>query len=210
MALKSKIIALVAAASFLGACGTVHPGAAAVINGQTISMEAADQAAQTFCMINLVGQDPSATFDNAEIRRQALTSLIIVEVAEQVATERGVEYTVPADEREELEMFREQLDPDAREGFDQILEDNLRFGAIAIALGRDANRDVSDESQLLELGMAELSGALTEMDVEIDPRFSINSMGEQIADSGSLSVASVNFNAPAPDERALATQCSGV
>ncbi len=210
MAFKSKILGLVLAAGLLGACSAVHPGTAAMVDGDPITMSEADSAAQTFCIVNIAGQGGTGSFDNAEIRRQALTSLIIVKVAEKIAADRDIEVKVPHDDRAEVEAFRDMLEPDQRDGFDKIIEDNLRFGVIAVELGRDSNPEITDENQLFELGMAELSTTMAGMDIDIDPRFAMSDMGEQIADSGSLSVASVNFDAPSVDERAIATQCTAL
>lgn len=209
MTLKSRILGLLVIAGLLGGCGTVHPGSAAVVNGERITMEQADATAHTLCLINTMGQQ-GASFDNAQVRRQAVISLVITEVAEQVAEEKDLKVKVSAQSQAEVAEFRELLPTEHREQFDEVIDINLRFGAIAMELGRVKNPDVDDPNALLELGMAELSAAMQEMDVEIDPRFGLAPTGEQIGDSGSLSVPSVNFDAPAPDERAAALQCGSI
>ena len=208
MALKSRILGLVVAAGLLSACGSVQPGAAAVVNGETISMRSADEAAQTFCLINLAGQQGGGAVDNSEIRRQALTALLLVEVADQVAADRNLKYTVPKEKPAGIDEFRKALEPSVRKNFDTLISDNFRLGAIVIELGRATDPKLTDENALLELGMAELNKAMADMDVEIDPRFGLDASGQQIADSGSLSVATENLDAPAPDERAIALQCA--
>lgn len=209
MTLKSRILGLLVIAGLLGGCGTVHPGSAAVVNGERITMEQADLTAHTLCLINMVGQD-GASFDNAQVRRQAVISLVITEVAEQVAEEQGLNVKVSAQSQAEVAQFREMLAPEHREQFDEVIDINLRFGAIAQELGRVANPDVDDPNALLELGMAELSAAMQGMDVEIDPRFGLSSTGEAIADSGSLSVSSLDAEASAQVQRAAALQCSSI
>lgn len=209
MTLKSRILGLLVIAGLLGGCGTVHPGSAAVVNGERITMEEADRTAHTLCLINMIGQD-GASFDNAQVRRQAVISLVITEVAEQLAKEKDLDVKVSAESQAEIAQFREMLAPEEREQFDEVIDINLRFGAIAQELGRVANPDIDDPNALLELGMAELSAGMQDMDVEIDPRFGLAPTGEQIADSGSLSVSSLNAEASAQVQRAAALQCSSI
>lgn len=209
MTLKSRILGLLVIAGLLGGCGTVHPGSAAVVNGERITMEQADATAHTLCLINTMGQQ-GASFDNAQVRRQAVISLVITEVAEQVAEEKDLKVKVSAEAEAQVAQFRELLAPEHRDQFDDVIGINLRFGAIAQELGRAANPGVDDPNALTELGMAELSAAMQDMDVEIDPRFGLAPTGEQIADSGSLSVASLNAEASAQVERAAALQCGSV
>lgn len=210
MALKSRILGLVVVAGLLSACGSVHPGAAAVVNGERITMQEADSIAPLYCLVQLAGQQESAVFDNAQIRREALSSLIFIEVADQLAAEKNLTVKVSDDLGAPAEAFREALDPEFRDDFDSLMEQNLRFGAIAIALGRSVAPDVADENELLNIGMGEIGKALGESDIDIDPRFGINAMGEQIADSGSLSAMTVNLDRSTADTRAAATLCSAV
>lgn len=210
MALKSRILGLVVAAGLLSACGTVHPGAAAVVNGERITMQEADSLAPVFCQVQVAGQQGTAVFDNAQVRREALSSLIFIELAEQIADERDLTVKVPDEENPQLAAFREILAPEYHASFDSFIEQNLRFGAIAIALGASLAPDVKDENSLLELGMAEMSKVLSETEIEIDPRFGLSPEGQAIADSGSLSVLSMNLEGSTPETRAAATLCSGL
>lgn len=208
MALKSRILGLVVVAGLLSACGSVNPGAAAVVNGERITMQTADEAARTFCQVNMAGQPEGSATDNTQMRLQALASLIISEVADQVAKEEGIKVTVDNELPAEFADFRGSLTAADRAAFDSIYEANMRMGAIATELGRAAAPDEKNPEALAQLGMKELQKALAEQDIEIDPRFGLSPELTQIADSGSLSVATVNFDAPAPDERSLALQCS--
>lgn len=210
MTLKSRILGLVVIAGLLSACGSVHPGTAAVVNGERITMEQADLTARTLCIINLAGQEEGATYDNSQVRRQAVTSLIITEVAEQLAEERDLKVKISEESAAEVAAFREILEPKHRDDFDEVIGANLRFSAIAMELGKQSQPEIDDPNALMELGMGEISAAMSDLEVEIDPRFGLSPTGEQIADSGSLSVQGMNFEAPAPDERAVALHCSSV
>ena len=207
MVLKSRILGLAVVAGLLSACGAVNPGAAAVVNGERISMQTADDAARTFCQVNMVGQPEGSATDNSQMRLQALASLIISEVADQVAKEEGIKVNVDDELPAEFVAFRDSLNASDRAAFDSIYKANIRMGAIATELGRAAAPDEKNPDALAQIGMQVLQKSLAEQDIEIDPRFGLSPELTQISDSGSLSVATVNFEAPAPDERSLALQC---
>lgn len=208
MSVWSRVVGLGVVALMVGACGPVHPGAAAIVDGERISMAVADETAQTYCIVNLAGQPEGTMYDNAEVRRQALTSLIAMTAADQLAEEKDLKVTVPTDNSGQLEEFVEMIDPQHVEAFTEVFEDNNRLGAIALELGRsDASKGASDE-EISQAGFQVIIAAMQKKDIEIDPRFALGQDGSPIADSGSLSVSTMDLDAPAPDERAVALQCS--
>lgn len=209
MSVWSRVVGLGVVALMVGACGPVHPGAAAIVDGERISMATADETARTYCIVNLAGQPEGTMYDNAEVRRQALTSLIAMTAADQLAEDKGLKITVPAaDDSGQFEEFVAMLDPKDVEAFTEVFDDNNRLGAIALELGRaDANKGASDE-EISQAGFQVVIDAMQKKDIEIDPRFALGKDGSPVADSGSLSVPTMDLDAPAPDERAVALQCS--
>src|SRR5699024_8687215 len=91
--------------ALLSACGT-HPGAAAVVNGTTISIDTVDESAEAYCNLSLAqGAQPLST---ADARRQALAGLIAWNVATKLADKENLDldpgkWALSEDERQQLE-----------------------------------------------------------------------------------------------------------
>ena len=90
MLTRSRAAVLVLAGLTLAACGNVHPGAAAVVDGKTISMKSLDQAAKALCTLALAGPQAPQAIPNADVRRQAVSTLVSLVVARKIAREEGI------------------------------------------------------------------------------------------------------------------------
>src|SRR5829696_936982 len=87
---RARAAVLVLAGLMLAACGNIHPGAAAVVDDQTISMKTLNKAAKAYCTLTVASAQSATVPDNAEVRRQTVTTLVSLIVARRVADEEGI------------------------------------------------------------------------------------------------------------------------
>jgi len=206
---KSRLAAFGLAALLLAACGPVHPGAAAVVDGTRISMSDAEDLAQVYCAVSLVNAQQQGTdeIDNTLIRRQAVSDLMAGTLADQIARERGFEIEVPALTAADRDQIGELFGDDADAVF-ELIDRNQRTNAVALELARESGADVTDEDAALQAGHELLARAADEADISVDPRFGLSDAGRQIAETGSLSVPSVSLDATASEDRPAALKCT--
>lgn len=178
------------AAVVLSACVPAHPGTAALVSGERISMAEADEVARVLCAVNSAGSMGEANFEAAEMRRQAVLNLVVREVVDQVAAEENIQLRAPDVENDELAAFRDLLDPEDAPVFDALIESQIRVSAVAEALGAKLVPGEENPEVLTQAGFEYLLGELQSRNIELDPRFAMDAQGEPFADSGSLSVAS--------------------
>ncbi len=182
---------LVLSAVLLAGCGgSISPGAAATVDGTTITMAQADRTADVLCEVSLFSAAQSgggSTIDNADVRRQAVSELVSGVVAREVAAREGIR--VP---RSAYVFTGEQALPDVDvDEAVRVLESGQRTYAIAEKLGEAATGQRADDTnaqQLQQAGRSVLADALRKADVSIDPRFGLGDDGQQVAATGSLSV----------------------
>lgn len=180
-----------------GCGGGTSPGAAATVDGTTITMGQADRTAAVFCEVSLFSAAQSGggtTIDNADVRRQAVSELVTGVVAREVAERRDLQvprsaYVFTREQRAQVAQAIPAVDVDEAV---RVLESGQRTYAIAERLGETATGQQADDTnaaQLQEAGRAVLADALKKADVRIDPRFGLGDDGRQVAATGSLSVA---------------------
>lgn len=205
---KTRLAVLGLAALLMAGCGPVNPGAAAVVDGTRIPMSDVDDVADVYCTASLSGQGGSAAgIDASALRRQSVADLVSGAVADRVAQDRGYRISVPtlgeADRQQLEQMFGDDLDSALR-----LIERNQRTGAIAQEMAREADASIPEGEALVQAGQQLLAQAAADSDIEIDPRFGLDHTIQQIADSGSLSVAAGGLGATAAQDRPAALQCS--
>jgi hypothetical protein len=154
------------AAIGLVACDTDQIGAAAVIDGERITVSQLQDEVRSFH--ELAGTEP--TGDQTDLQRQYLNSAISHRIVEEVGQDVGVSVSEAeidqfiADEFSALNpegdirqlMVDNQL---TEEGFRQIIHDNIMFTKIAEAVGGEGPAGEQYEA------VAE------EMEIEINPRY---------------------------------------
>jgi len=207
---KTRLAVLGLAGLALAACGPVHPGAAAVVEGSRIAMSDVDDVASVYCAASLTEGESGgaqAGVDTIGLRRQAMADLLAGKVADQVAKDREYDITVPAVSGQDRAQL-EQIFGDEVEQAVALVERNQRTSAIVIEMAREQNPDVQDEQQLLQAGQGLLGEAVGDLDVEVDPRFGLDATLQQISENGSLSVAAISLEATAVEDRPAALQCS--
>ena len=203
-----RTLAAAAVALLLAGCGSVHPGAAAVVGDTTISMGRADGVATVYCQLALVSAPEGTPVSNAEVRRQAVIDLVIGVVAGQMADDANVtpnasKYEInPAQRKEIAASFAD----DEVDAVVDAINASQRTLAIAELLADERNDDPDAEvEQMREQGIQLIQAEIGRLDVQFDPRFGIADDGTQKAVSGSLSVP-VKAPDPAAQEGLPATQ----
>lgn len=204
MKLRAGLITgAIAVLALLSACGT-HPGAAAVVDGKTISVDAVDDSATAYCNLSLAqGAQPLST---ADARRQALAGLIAWNVAMNLADENNLnldsaEWALSDEERQQLEQTFDAADLPVIE---KVLKRSHHTAAIQTALGEQRAGDSGDAD---EAGREAIVKELDGSDLSIDPRFGVDDSLNQVASSGSLSVPSAGEDESA-QKLAEGQQCS--
>ncbi len=211
-AMKLRVLAAAAVALLLAGCGTaVHPGAAAVVGGTTISMDRANATAEVYCRLAVLSSPEGTPIGNADVRRQAVTDLVFGVVARELAREQEIEprpstYEMGDDQEKAL---AEAFDAGAIESAIETIEYAQRTYAIAQLLGEERVRDPeADPAQVRTEGFALIQSELARREVRFDPRFGIGRDGLQNTPTGSLSVP-VKERPAAEEEELPATQrCS--
>jgi hypothetical protein len=216
MLTRARAAVLVFAGLTLAACGSIHPGDAAVVDGQSISMKTFERTARLFCERALieVKQQGQSSIPNDQVRQQAIVNLVKVIVARDVAKQEGVslakeEYELPA---AQIENIRKEYpnDEDAKT-VESIYEGINETGAIAIALGEKSSgitRTAENQNQLYSEGSEEIQKALKDHDIEISPRFGVSDTLKLLNRTGSVSVPDVNYKAPTDEELPPAQRCA--
>ena len=205
--MKLRVLVAAAVALLLAGCGSIHPGAAAVVDDTTISMGQADDVAVVYCQLALASAPQGTPISNADVRRQAVTDLVVGVVAREMADEANVTpnpstYEITPAQRKEIaqSVADDELDP----VIDAINASQHTF-AIAELLGAEQNDNPdADAEQLRQQGLQLIQAEVARRDVRFDPRFGIARDGTQKAATGSLSVP---VEAPEPTQEGLpATQ----
>jgi hypothetical protein len=210
---RARAVALVLSGLTLAACGNIHPGDAAVVDGRSISMKSLDKTAKVYCKLTLLSsqQQGGTTPGNADIRRQAIGGLVTVAVARKVAAAKGV--TLKPQTYELTDVQREQVAkqfPSDSDDVDQAIEDSQETSEIAIALAELSTgvvRTTDNESQLSAAGQAEIVKAFPTYHVHFAPRFGLNDKLKKVSSTGSLSVPDTKVHQPADSELPAAQRC---
>ncbi|MET0931434.1 MAG: hypothetical protein ABWX74_18080 [Aeromicrobium sp.] len=215
MLTRVRVVVLALAGLSLAACSTVHPGSAAVVDGQSISMRTLDSTAEAYCTLtaDAAQQQGITTVSNSQVRRQAIVGLVSLVVARKLADSEGIEvepsaYELTTSQRERL--AREFPDADA-DDLGRAIEDSQEVSAIAVALAvKDTGQPATDdtEAQLAELGQATILTAFPQNDVTFAPRFGLAPSADVRAETGSISVTPVDLEAPVDEELPAALRCS--
>lgn len=158
------VVAVMVVATVVTACGPPPPGTAAEVEGTRISMDQLDDATTGFC---LLVDDPAAPL--GAIRSQALSLLLLREAAEIEVERRGI--TLSAADLQVTSRQRAQLRELAGGSLEEVLsvyETNLYVRTVAEQLA-DSGEEAAAPGE--DPGIRALLDALSELDVEVDPRF---------------------------------------
>jgi hypothetical protein len=210
---RARAAVLVLAGLTLAACGSIHPGDAAVVDGQSISMQQLNRTAEAYCTLTArsAAEQGASKPDNADIRRQAVTSLVSLVVARKLAIDEDVKVKPSS-----FELTGEQEDQIAKAfpsgdtaQISRAIEESQEISQIAVGLGEKSTgqtRTSTNEAQLAEAGQALIVKAFKDNDVRFAPRFGLSSTTKPVADTGSLSVAGSDLGDP--EQLPPAQRCS--
>jgi len=197
----------------LVACGSMHPGDAAIVDSQSISMMSLDHTARIYCLLALRsgGQQGVGPVSNMEVRRQAITDMVTAMVAEKVAVKKGVTprpqtYEITASQRQQID----KAFPADSAAVSKAIENSQKTSAIAVALGAKATGAIptaANQSDLAHAGQAEILKAFTDHDVQFSPRFGMSGTMKKMAPTGSMSVAEIAFDQPIDTALPAAQRC---
>lgn len=215
MATRARAAVLLLAGVTLAACGNIHPGVAAVVDGQSISMKTLNRTAAAYCVLTLrsaQGQGATAP-DNADLRRQAVTSLVSLVVARKLAESKGItpkrgSYELTSSQQSQIARAFPKGDIDQ---LSKAIEQSQEVASIAVALGEEGTgQQLTDanEAQLVEAGQAEITKAFGDNDVKFAPRFGLSGSTSSDPTTGSLSVAVTDLGDADADQLPAAQRCT--
>lgn len=174
---RVKLAALAAGVTtVLAGCG-LHPGAAAVVESQTISHDRVDEIATAVCTANVatsrMSNQPPATLPMRGARQVALQILLETELSHQFGEHEGVEAT-PQEVSQAVaqnEAGLNLLPPDQRATFREALRDYTEGQLIVRDIGQEALPGQASQQQAIEEGMRLRGEFVQTLDVEVDPRY---------------------------------------
>lgn len=183
-----------AAALLLSACGSVHPGDAAVVGSDSISQTRVDGVATAVCTVNTSsGQSSSVPSRNA--RRFALNLLLDSTLSLQFGRKEGVrpdQHLVSTGLAQSAQTFS-SLPPAQRADLQSAVHDVYAGQSVLESIGRrslekNGQTNVTTKQALAQGSLLRNQYAQS-LDIEVDPRFGTYEKGQVAPTSGSLSSA---------------------
>jgi hypothetical protein len=211
---RARAVAVVVAGLMLAACGNIHPGDAAVVDGRSISMKSFDKTAKVYCALTLVSARANGATapGNADIRRQAISGLVTAVVARKVAAAKGV---TPKPQTYQLTgAQRDQVAKEFPASADDVvktIEEAQATSEIAISLGEQETgktRTADNAAQLAQIGQGAIVKAFPSYHVHFAPLFGLDNELKKVSSTGSLSVSDGNLDKSADDELPAAQRCA--
>jgi hypothetical protein len=185
---------LVASVAFLLAGCGMHPGAAAVVGGTTITDRDVDDAAAALCSANLTGAESRGEarpeLASRGARQAALQLLVDNELSRQLGEKEGVDPS-QAEVSAALAQNRPTIDllPEERKGaFTDILRGYAEGQLVLLELGRRSLGEQAPDEEAITEGARLRDRFARSVDVEVDPRFGDYDQGTLTAGGGSLSI----------------------
>lgn len=181
---RTRASAVLAAAALLAlsGCGAadLHPGAAAVVEGQAISLEEANEFAEGFCDLNRPSLQQNGTrVSMAEIRAFSLhlqvRDVLVHDFAEERGVELGGDYHAAVSQLDE-EAAQVGVPPESVDTYVRFRELEEYAGAVFRAVGE---QEGASGDQALSAGQAAFQEWAAQQDVDLDPRF--GTLDEQFA-----------------------------
>lgn len=174
-----------AAVLVVSGCGAMHPGAAVVVDGESVSIEKVDNIADNICAaLTASGQTGMA---GADARQQAASMMLTLLASRQAADELGVEvepseYALTG---EDTEMLAARFpDADAAQ-IETLLKIGKETTALVTAIGE--RRTGGTDQEAIQAGQKYLQDYIASADVDVDPRYGLDDTN-QPTDIQTLSV----------------------
>lgn len=187
-----------------------------MVDDHSISMSTFDKTARTYCELTLLSARAQGveSVSNSQVRRQAISDLVTIHVARDLAKLKGITpdkqaYELTGAQKQEIKAAFPN--DDAAENVVFALENSQEIAAIALALGEQLTgltRTDENATTLAEAGQSEIQAAFKDHEVKISPRFGLSGTLREVGPTGSLSVAEIDFEAPAEDELPAEQRCA--
>jgi hypothetical protein len=191
---RARAVVLGLAGLSLAACGNIHPGDAAVVDGRSISMKSFDDTAKIYCDLSLRSAAAQGVkeISNADVRRQAIVEMVTVRVARQVAAPLGAipkpqVYELTSDQRAQIS----KAFPKNGDAVATAIQNSQEASAIAVALGEQETglkRSADNSADLAQVGQKQIRKAFPAHHVRFAPLFGLSGTLKKVATTGSLSV----------------------
>jgi hypothetical protein len=161
----------------LTGCGTVdlHPGSAAVVGDERVTLEEADEFADEYCdLFRPALQQSGARVSMAEVRAVALhlqvREILARDYAEEFGIEPGPDFRRAVESLED-EAAQRQIPEDGLETYVDFRTAEEYVRAIIVEIGREELGAGTSPQQAYDNGLQEFSEWTEQQDVELDPRF---------------------------------------
>lgn len=194
---KLKVSVLAAGGVALLAACSVHPGAAAVVGDQSISVDRVDAVAQALCS-GQSGAGMGQPVASRGARQTALAVLVESTLSQEFGQAKGItpDQHLVSQAVEQNQADINALPVDERPAFREAVQDYAEGQLILVKAGRQflasQGKTTADDRQALAIGQRLRSKFVDRsVDVSVDPRFgSWNDRTNSLqSGSGSLSVA---------------------
>ncbi len=192
-----RLLAAAGAALVLAGCGSVHPGAAAVVGDTRISFDRLDTLSAAYCQATIAIADsqgkPVNPLEGVSSRRAVLGALLQLQLARQAAAALGIKVapgTYTSDQRTTQPLL-DAVGPAYAGAIREIIAVNDETSGLLTAIGaHQLGQDpaAADPNKAISAGQRYIREFGTSIDIDIDPRLGLSPGGQVIADSGSLSV----------------------
>ncbi len=191
---RRRVVTGVASATallVLAACGDgVSPGAAAEIDGETITTGEVDDLATLICQIDQ-GSGEGGRPRSAQ-RSLALTVLLQIEVGRRIGDLDEVSQRQVSQSLSAASDARAFVSDDLKAYFDEVVAESTRSAAAADAAAAQnlvEQGEQPDPTTVQQEALRLQEEYLADHPVEIDPRFGVYQDGEVVSGDGSVSVA---------------------
>ncbi len=168
-------------------------------------MSSLDDTARVYCEVTArqvqqqQGAEAVDKIDNGDLRRQAITDLVLARVATDVASERGVK--IPPATEPEPEQFVDPFGAGRAPDVAQTLGEARDLYNLFVVIGGDEEATAVTEENangLSATGRALVLSSFKDHEVRFAPRLGLSDDGEPNDSIGSLSVTSADAETPQP------------
>lgn len=196
-----------AAALLLAGCGEAHPGAAAVVGGQTVTTDEVDGMTDAIC--TAATQSSTGTLPLGYLNGLAVEAAVKRAVGDQLAKEYGLSAGVA------YNRAVSQLETQALGLPEEVQAPYVTWQGAAAYLSdiseQVARRQLSEEGagasvdEVTARAQAVVAGWVQEHPLSVDPRYELRASGDAYARSGSLLVpADSTLSVPVSDDSKVA------
>ncbi len=192
---RSQALAACVGVALLGACGDIHPGAAADVAGYRISMGQADAYTHAFCKalpLIAVANGQANTVTAAQgARAYVVGALVQNRLTELAAQQVGVSLPAPADyavDPKQYEVVTNDLSSTDAADFLALVTKSKETSLLLTEIGQTMPKG-TNPTDAQRIGRSYVANFAKSVDISIDPRIGLSSDLGSVDRSGSLSVA---------------------